>query len=112
MLENVVIKIENLDGTASSKERAVLIDEVKAIITPASNEILALYPDFPMGQTFTFTVNADYLDARIKSEAKLTVVNEMNSQFELNDVFVVNGYVQKSKILENVIYSGVCILQD
>ncbi len=111
MTYNCLITIKKVTGNADNKSFTTLASNVRALITPVSNEILALYPDLPAGQSYSFVINSDYF-SDIPSESEFTVTDNMTSELNNNDVFSVLGITRKNKVMRNLIHSGTCIKKE
>ncbi len=111
MTSNCIITIKKVTGTADSKSFTNLVTNLKALILPASNDILALYPDLPAGQSYSFFINSDSL-AELPAESQLIVTDAMGSELAVNDTFSVLGMTRKHKAMRNVIYTGTCVKKE
>ncbi len=111
MTYNCLITIKKVSGTADNKGFTTLATGVKALLTPASNEILALYPDLPAGQSYSFVINSDAI-AEIPAESELLITDFMGSELANGDSFSVLGITRKNKAMRNIIHSGTCIKKE
>lgn len=111
MTYNCLITIRKVTGSADNKSFAALASGVKALITPASNEILALYPDLPAGQSYSFVINSDTI-TEIPAESEFTVTDNMTSELANSDVFTVLGLTRRNKVMRNFIYTGTCVKKE
>ncbi len=111
MTYNCLITIKKISGSADNKSYTTLATGIRALILPVSNEILALYPDLPAGQSYTFMVNSDSL-SELPSESELTVTDNMTSELANNDSFSVLGLTRKNKVMRNILYAGTCVKKE
>ncbi len=111
MTYNCLITIKKVTGSADNKSFTTLASNVRAFIVPVTNEILALYPDLPAGQSYTFVINSDYF-SDIPAESEFTVSDAMGSELANNDSFTVVGITRKNKIMRNLIHSGTCVKKE
>lgn len=110
-MNNCLVTIKKVTGSASNKSFSNVATGVKALILPASNEILALYPDLPAGQSYSFVINSDSI-TDIPAESELLVIDAMGSELAVNDSFSVLGVTRKNKVMRNIIHSGTCIKKE
>jgi hypothetical protein len=109
MIGNIIFKIENVTGDAAEASRStVLAEEVRAHITPASNEIIAFYKEVAAGDPYTVEIVGS-VGGEIKPEAKFTVVSAETSPFSINDEFILKEFAQRSRIMGKTVYSGVVV---
>lgn len=111
MMVNCVVSIKNMSGTKDSKSLSSLGTGIRALILPASNEILALYPDLPIGQTFSYTIISDSIGT-ILPEAEITVTDAMIGELAVNDTYIVRGDNRKNKVAGQTYHTGVCVRKD
>lgn len=110
-MTNCIVTIKKISGSADNKSYATLATGLKALLTPVSNEILALYPDLPAGQSYSFVINSDSL-TELPAESELSVTDAMGSELAVGDIFSVLGISRKNKAMRNIIYSGTCIKKE
>lgn len=110
-MNNCLVTIKKVTGSADNKSFSTVSTGVKALILPASNEILALYPDLPAGQSYSFVINSDSI-TDIPAESELLVTDAMGSELTVNDSFSVLGVTRKNKVMRNIIHSGTCIKKE
>lgn len=111
MTYNCLVTIKKISGSADNKSYTTLATGIKALILPASNEILALYPDLPSGQSYSYIINSDSL-TELPAECELTITDSMTSELANNDSFTVLGLTRKNKVMRNILYSGTCIKKE
>ena len=111
MLYNCLITIKKVAGTAASKSFTTLATGIKALVTPASNEILALYPDLPAGQSYSFVINSDTV-TDIPAESEFIVTDAMGSELAVNDSFTALGMTRKNKVMRNFVHIGTCVKKE
>jgi hypothetical protein len=111
MTYNCLITIKKVTGLADNKSFTSLATGVRALIIPASNEILALYPDLPAGQSYSFVINSDAI-ADVPAESEFTVTDNMTSELANNDTFTALGLTRKNKVMRNFIHSGTCVKKE
>ena len=113
MITNCIISIKSVTGTKDSKSLTALTggSSVRALILPAGTDVVALYPDLPIGQSFTFTIVGDSF-TNLTPESELTVTDGMGSELAANDVFIVQGVTRKNKIGGQMWHTGVCVRKD
>jgi hypothetical protein len=111
MTYNSLVTIKKVSGTADNKNFVSIATAVKALIMPASNEILALYPDLPAGQSYSFVINSDSI-TEIPAESQFLVTDAMDSELAINDSFSVLGMTRKNKVMRNILHSGMCIKKE
>ena len=111
MTYNCLVTIRKVSGAADDKSYSALATAIRALILPASNEILALYPDLPAGQSFSFVINSDAL-AELPAESEMVITDAMSSELAVNDTFSVLGMTRKNKVMRNFLYSGTCVKKE
>jgi hypothetical protein len=75
------------------------------LIFQLDETVAPLYPDVNVESLFRCITN----QGDIKAGDKLVIVNNNNSEFNNNDSFIVYKDFVKTKIMGNVIYSGIII---
>lgn len=111
MITNCIVTIKNMSGTKDSKSLNSLSTDVRALILPAGNDIMALYPDYPIGQTFSYIIVSDTLGA-ILPEAEIKVTDAMIGELAVNDTYIVRGDNRKNKVAGQMYHTGVCVRKD
>src|SRR5437868_677537 len=111
MTSNCIVTIKKISGSADAKSFVTLASSIKALILPASNDILALYPDLPAGQSYSFAINSDAL-SELPAESQLIVSDAMGSELAVNDTFSVLGMTKKHKVMRNILYTGNCVKKE
>lgn len=105
-LYNATVTISKWMGDENSKSYSTLDTGVRAMIRPAGTDILALFPDLPIGQAFSFVIQAD--DLVIPPESLLTVT-ATDGEFIVSDQFIVRGEVMRQRLLTQYVLKGVCV---
>lgn len=109
-LYNVLATISKITGDATSKAYSTIATGVRVLITPATMETLAVYPDIPVGQSYNFTIFTNDI-ATIPPESTITVTTSNTGEITVSDQFVTRGNIKKQKLLEQIVLSGVCVKQ-
>lgn len=97
MYANCQVTIKSMVGNESNKSLATQIIEVNALILPASEQIVALYPDIPIGQAFTIACMTDQLPSLL-AESEITVTDPLHSELGVNQRFIVKYEARKNKV--------------
>jgi hypothetical protein len=105
---NAVVSIKQLQGDENDKKQGFPTLGLKAVIIPAGDQILALNPELPVGQGYSFVVLSDILN-KILPESEIDVTTAMNSDLSTSDVFIVKGMPRKNKVLGQIHFSGTCV---
>ncbi len=105
---NAIVSIKQLQGDENDKKQGLPTSGLKAVIIPAGDQILALNPELPVGQGYSFVILSDTLSS-ILPESEIDVTTAMNSDLTTLDVFIVKGVPRKNKVLGQVHFSGTCI---
>lgn len=105
---NCIVTVNNLSGDEDDKGRTSTTTGVRATIIPASQETLALYPDMPVGQSYSVIINDNSLST-LSRQATLVVTAVESSQFAVNDTFEIKGIARKDKVMGNTIFSAVAV---
>jgi len=111
MINNCVVSIKKFGGTSTDKKMSSLVTDLRALILPAGTEVLAMYPDLPIGQSFSFVFINDAITS-LPPESEITVIDAMGSELTANDVFITNGDTRKNKLAGQIYWSGVCVRKD
>lgn len=113
MINNCIVTIRSFSGTKDNKALSALANGsgVRALIVPAGTEVVALYPDLPIGQSFSYTIISDAF-TNLTPESEIKVTDAMGSELAVNDTFIVQGANRKNKIAGQVWHSGVCVRKD
>ncbi len=107
MLHNSVATIKAYTGSSNNKTLTTVASSVRMLISPVSNDILALYPDLPIGTSYSFAFYDDLIN--VPTGAEITITDSENSESAVNDKFVVHNAVRKQKVAGRILHSGVCI---
>lgn len=110
MIYNCVVSLKSITGNADNKSQGTAVTAVRAYLTPATNDVLVIYPELPVGQTFSFLFVNDAIT--ISPETEIKVTDAFDTTLAINDIFIVSGVVKKNKIGGQVILSGVCVRKD
>lgn len=105
---NCIVTVNNLAGDEDDKSRSSAITGIRATIVPASQETLALYPDMPVGQSYSVSINDNALTS-LSRQATLVVTAVEAGILAVNDTFEIKGISRKDKIMGNTIYSAVAV---
>lgn len=111
LYHNCVVKIEELSGASNNKAFTSLTARTKALIQQASNDLLILYPEIPISASYSLTV-VDNSITRIKPGSKVTILYADTSGHSVNDVFITQGEMRKTRILGNIIFNGLIVKQN
>lgn len=111
MMTNCIVQIKKFEGDESSKTLKILANDIKALLLPAGEAILALYPDLPVGQGYQYMIVTDEL-ASIPSESQIVVTDSMYSELEEEMTFIVQGDNRRNKIGGQIYNVGTCIRKD
>jgi len=107
--QNCIVTVRLLTGNESSKSFSTSITGIKATIIPASQETLALYPDLPVGQSFSIIINDKNLTSDLTPESEIEITDVETSQYVVGNKFQLRGQARKDKVLGNTIYSFVAV---
>lgn len=110
MKTNCVVSLKTITGTADSKTQGTAVTGVRAFLAPASNEVLVMYPDLPIGQSFSFLFVGDA--TTVSPETEIKVTDAFDATLANNDIFIVSGVPKKNKVGGQVFLSGVCVRKD
>jgi hypothetical protein len=94
----ILVKTGNVSSFDDGNTFSCLIFQLDETVAP-------LYPDVNVESSFRCITNYE----NIKAGDKLVIVDSNNSEFNNNDSFIVYKDFVKSKIIGNVIYSGIII---
>lgn len=113
MMTNCIVTIRSFSGTKDNKTLTALTggSSIRALIVPASTEVVAMYPDLPIGQSFAYTIISDAF-TNLTPESEIKVTDAMGSELTVNDIFIVQGDNRKNKIAGQVWHTGVCVRKD
>lgn len=101
----VEVKIEKLEKQPDgSNLYTVLAENVRVYLIPLEKAELMLYPDLPVGKSYTALV---FKDLEIKGGYRFTITNVLESNFNLNDVFIANGDFVRAKFLGKKVINGI-----
>ena len=110
MIYNCAVSLTSISGASSNKTQGTPTTLVRAYIAPASNEVLVMYPELPIGQSFTFNFVDDSITVVPETEIKIT--NAFSGELAVNQIFVVSGVPKKNKLAGQIFISGVCVRKD
>jgi len=110
MIYNCVVSLRSITGASNNKSQAAAVTGIRGLIIPASNEVLMMYPEIPVGQTFSY----NFIDngITISPETEIKVTDAFNPELAINDIFIVSGVVRKSRIGCQILLSGICVRKD
>lgn len=113
MITNCIVTIRSFSGTKDSKTLGALSggSGIRALLVPTSTEVMAMYPDLPVGQSFSYTIISDAF-TNLTPESEIKVTDAMGSELAVNDTFIVQGDNRKNKIAGQIWHSGVCVRKD
>ena len=106
---NCIGTVKILTGNADNKSFSTSIANIRATVIPASQETLALYPELPVGQTYTIIINDNALTMNLQPESEFIITDAQDSAFAVNDTFQLRGQARKDKIMGNTIFSFVAV---
>lgn len=106
-MKNVVVTIDQLSGGESAKQYSQLATNIRCLITPASTEIVAIYENAPLGNSFQFMIKDNSIND-IPAQSKITITNAQNTEFNNNDTFITLGNCEKKKLGSRLCLTGVC----
>ena len=110
MIYNCIVKLTGMGGTSDDKKKQTAITDVRCYLTPASNDVLVMYPELPIGQSFSFLFVNDSIT--IEPETQIKVTDAFSSELTVNDTYIVSGVPKKNKIGGQIILSGVAVRKD
>lgn len=110
MIYNCVVSLKSITGASSSKTQGTAVTGIRAYITPASNDVLVMYPELPVGQSFSYLFVNDAI--AVSPETEIKVTDAFSSELVVNDTFIVSGVAKKNKVGGQIILSGVCVRKD
>lgn len=106
MKYNCVISLKTISGEATDKKQGTAVTGVNALILPTSNDVLMMYPELPVGNTFSYLILGSTV---IKPETELKITSSINGELTVNDIFIVSGVCKINKIGGQFYRSGVCV---
>ncbi len=104
MINNCLVSIYILNN-----EYVLLAEDIRAEVYPASNEILALNPNVPVGQGFTITLDGDSI-SELPPLAKIIITTAQNDSVNEGDTFVIQDNFTKTRVMGRIIYTGLGVL--
>lgn len=107
MQHNVICTIKQFSGNEKNRSQANLATAVPVLLTPLSADYIALYPDLPVGGSYSFMLYHDSIT--IPAESEFSITDAEVSEFTTSDKFVVKDLVQKFKVGGRVLHKGICI---
>lgn len=110
MYTNCKINIKSFTGT-TQKALTTLASGVLALITPTSNSILTLYPDLPVGQSFSFCFISDTI-TKLTPESEITIAESFNGEVTAAEVFICVGDTRRNKVGGQYFITGNCVRKD
>ncbi len=110
MIYNCVVSLKAITGTASSKTQGTAVTGVRCYLLPASSDVMVMYPELPIGQSFSYLFVNDSISVLPETELKIT--DAFSSELTVNDTFIVSGVAKKTKVAGQIILSGVCVRKD
>lgn len=105
---NCIVTINELTGDEDEKTFTNTTTGIRAIIIPASQETLALYPELPVGQAYSISITDKGLTS-LSSEAELVVTAVEGGILAVNDKFQIKGISRKDKIMGVTFFSAVAV---
>jgi len=110
MKYNCVVSLKTIAGVSTDKKQGTAVTGIRAYITPSTNDVMVLYPELPVGQTFSFlTMSSEVV---ISPETEMKITDAFSSELAVNDTFIVSGIAKKNKIGGQFLLSGVCVRKD
>jgi hypothetical protein len=104
MNHNCIVSLSKLSGNASEKKFASLATSVRATILPASNELVSMYPDVPIGQSYLVVINSNAL-TELPAETEILVTDAEGGALAINDKFQVREVTRKQKVMGNTLWT-------
>ena len=107
MQHNVICTIKQFSGNEKNRTQTSLATAVPVLLTPLSADYVALYPDLPIGGSYSFVLYDDSIN--IPPESELSITDAEVSEFTTSDKFVVKDLVQKFKVGGRFLHKGICV---
>lgn len=107
MKYNAACTIYRMSGNEHEKKYVEQQCESRGLFIPASDKIIALYSDLPVGQSYSFLF-INEIDS-ILPEDKLVIIDPMDSGLEINTELYVTGVTRNMYVLGQRIIEGVAI---
>jgi hypothetical protein len=108
MFANCQVTIKNISGNQNSKSLVTQLTAVNALILPASDQVLALYPNLPIGQTFSLVVMTDGITS-LPTESELSITDAMQSELVIGQKFSVKDEARKNKVNGQFIFTAMAV---
>lgn len=104
---NCTVDVYRLTGNQDSKTQVLVYEDVRVLIVPATNEMIAIYGDMPNGglQSFLFKNEVE----GISPEDKLVVKNPHGVGAVAGDEYIVRGVTRDMTIMSQHLIEGVCV---
>ena len=106
-MTNVVITISEMSGSSTSRTYTTVYDNVRCILTPARPEMLALYDNAPIGQSYEFLIT-DGRVTKIKDQSKFVIDKNQKSGFCVGDSFITLSTAQQQRQGGRFVIAGLC----
>lgn len=110
LMTNSIISIKKMGGYYYDLQKQVAITGVNCYLNPADNKVLTLYPDLPVGQTFSYIIVSDTLD-KIPPESEFEVTGADTSGLTVGDKFQTLELAKKSILFGQTVFTGLCVKQ-
>jgi hypothetical protein len=108
MYANCQVTIKNIAGDQNSKSQVTQLTGINALILPASDQVLALYPSLPIGQSFSVVVMTDAITS-LPTESELSITDAMQSELIVGQKFVVKDEARKNKVNGQYIFTATAV---
>lgn len=109
-LTNCVVSISRMTGDQDERKYQVLATGIKALLVPASNDIVAMMGDVPVGGLYSFLIRN--LTDRILPEDKIEVTNPQTSAIPEGKILTVSGVSRETVVLHDHLIEGVAVVTD
>lgn len=108
MIGNALCTINKFGGYYYDLSLGSIGTSIPVILLPAENRIMSLYPDLPIGQTYTFVCMDDSI-ADIPPESEIIVSDPQMSGLTIGDKFITQELARKQMVFGSRILTGICI---
>ena len=102
---NCQVTIKTISGDQTSKTQVTQVTGVNALILPASDQVLALYPQLPVGQSYTVALMTDAISV-LPTESELSITDAMQSELSVGQKFLVKDEARKNKVGGQFIFTA------
>lgn len=104
---NCECTVYRMTGDEDNKEYVLVKENVRCLIVPASNEIIALFSDLPMGGLYSFLFS-NTIDT-VKPQDKIVISSPGTSALELSSELIVSGVSRQTDLMGMRLVEGIAV---